>query len=150
MDDGNGRVTGFNPGLAVNNIRQFAGAVEAAYWNLQSTIGDFTFCLAENWASPKAVEFKTQVKPLFDDLFQNMNDSSVAIQRGAINAYNVAASRHEAPGIQDFAEGFFDATDFAELYEIKDGKVGMNIEVVKTTLLPEFINISIYLQISKI
>jgi len=131
-------ITGFNPGLAANNIRQFAAEVEAAYQKLQSTIGDLTFGLADNWASPKAVKFKAEVKPLFDELFQQMNDESLRIQRGAYSAYNTAANAHGASTIADDSRGFFDATEFAELLEIKDGNVGMNIEVVRTTLLPAF------------
>ena len=131
-------ITGFNPSVAAKNIRDFADQVEAAYDQLQLAIGDLSDGLSLNWGSPKAVEFKTKIKPLFDDLFQTMNDKSVEIQHGAYSAYNIAASSNGEATIADETRGFFDATTFMELFDNIGGKVGMNINVVRNTLLPNF------------
>ncbi len=124
-------MTGFNPIVASQNIKEFQESVEGIYWKLQDAIGEFSFSLSSCWASPKAVDFKSKVKPMFDELFQEMSNSSMAIVHGATSAYNTAARANGAQTIADISEGFFDATDFAEMLDNKDGVVGMNVETVK-------------------
>lgn len=97
--DGNG-FTGFNPGQAKENIRNFAEYADNVDYFLKQAFEYLFSELYWKWCSPKAVEFDGKYNELSSSIcgeFRTMTDN---IATSAKEAYNVIARAHHEATIE--------------------------------------------------
>ena len=137
--DSNG-FTGLNPALARQNIIDFTEKGIDAAEEYNKAIKFLFEQLYYAWCSPKAVEFcdlyETEIYGSYKKIYLNICD----ICFNALRAYNIVASANNERTIDYQPREFSYSQNYTKLLDNKDGTVGMNVNLVKNYILPEFDN----------
>lgn len=135
--DSNGWV-GLNPSLARTNIDNFYDKCMEALNVFSNSTNNLFNGLLNTWASPKAVEFSKKYSIEIENLISNFQNEAFSKARDAANAYNSVAYAHGASSVGYVGGSSVPNMDLT-LNDNKNGVVGMNIDLVKNDILPEFV-----------
>ncbi len=131
---------GFNPGQVKSDIQNFATQAGNACMDLEEAFCGLFIELHKAWASPRAVDFNQYI-PELEKIIEYFSDQIKAVIRGAVNAYNYAASAHGVGGfidVEEFEVHTINRWGYEKLEESRDGNVGMNVQLVKDFILENF------------
>lgn len=142
--------TGLDLERAVRDIETFS---QAASKNREEFYHAFSFLfeeLSDLWASPNAKSFGEKFKREITDRLDQYDEDIAIICTNARRAYNILASQQGANTMGDskwisflaedgsYSKGQF-VGNMADLLEEKNGRTGMNIEMIRL-LLPNFVS----------
>ncbi len=134
-----GGMTGFNPGLLKSQIDNFVSSARCAGIDIGVAYKNFIDELSYCWASPKAVQFWTDMTPKYEDALWKLQLLIDETAQNMVNAYNYAAQANGAGTTSYENEGGV-GFDCGKLLDQRDGVVGMNIIEVRDVVLPAFQN----------
>lgn len=132
-------MTGFNPGLLISQIDNFVSSGRSAGIDIGDAYKNFIDELSYCWASPKAVQFWTDMTPKYEDAIWQLQLLIDAMAQKMVDAYNFAA-RANGAGTTNYKNEGGIGFDCGKLVDQKDGIVGMNVTEVRDVILPAFQN----------